>query len=334
MTRLSNENPRNQDRIFPYIGGAEINQRPDQAHRRCCFNLSDLDYANAKKNYPDLLKLAEEKVKPERLKQNDKGGKQFWWQFLRPRNELYEIIASLNRVLVCNCGATPHMSFVFIDSKMVFANTLAVLAFSKSAVFTILQSYVHESWTRFLASSMKDDLRYTPSDCCETFPFPPNWEENAELEAIGERYYEFRAALMIRNDEGLTKTYNRFHNPEESSPEIHQLRELHSEMDRAVLAAYGWNDLPTACDYIPDYVEEDKDGNEIEKSIRYRWPDEIRDEVLARLLALNAERAKEEQLTGLAAKKAAKKKPASKVGDKSSKTATKTEKPKPRLSPA
>lgn len=32
---------------------------------------------------------------------------------------------------------------------------------------------------------------------------------------------------------------------------------------------------------------------------RYRWPDDIRDEVLARLLKLNAERAKEEQLAGM-----------------------------------
>ena len=57
---------------------------------------------------------------------------------------------------------------------------------------------------------MKDDLRYTPSDCFETFPFPENWETHPALEAAGEAYYDFRAALMIENDEGMTKTYNRF----------------------------------------------------------------------------------------------------------------------------
>ena len=36
----------------------------------------------------------------------------------------------------------------------------------------ILQSRPHELWARFFGSSMKDDLRYTPSDCFETFPFP------------------------------------------------------------------------------------------------------------------------------------------------------------------
>ena len=78
-----------------------------------------------------------------------------------------------------------------------------------------------------------------------------------------------------------------------------RLRELHAAMDRAVLDAYGWHDIKTDCDFFPDYTEEDEDGNEVEKSIRYRWPDEVRDEVLARLLALNAERHAEEVKLGL-----------------------------------
>ena len=90
---------------------------------------------------------------------------------------------------------------------------------------------------------MKDDMRYTPSDCFETFPFPENFETNERLEAVGKEYYEFRAQLMIANNEGLTKTYNRFHDPYERSPEIQKLRELHDAMDRAVLDAYGWTDL-------------------------------------------------------------------------------------------
>jgi rRNA maturation endonuclease Nob1 len=70
-------------------------------------------------------------------------------------------------------------------------------------------------------------------------------------------------------------------------------------MDCAVLDAYGWTDIKTDCGFFADYTEEDEDGNEVEKSIRYRWPDEVRDEVLARLLALNAERHAEEVKLGL-----------------------------------
>jgi hypothetical protein len=145
------------------------------------------------------------------------------------------------------------------------------------------------------------------------------------LEEIGRSYYDYRAELMVRNDEGLTRTYNRFHDPEEASPGIHKLRELHAAMDRAVLDAYGWTDVPTDCDFIPDFTEEDDDGNEIPKNIRYRWPDEVRDDVLARLLALNAERHAAEVNAGLHAKgtQAAKKKTAAK------KAAKKDPKPQP-----
>ena len=93
---------------------------------------------------------------------------------------------------------------------------------------------------------MKDDLRYTPSDCFETFPVPEDWRAHPALEAVGKAYYEFRAALMVRNEEGLTKTYNRFHDPDERDPEILKLRELHDAMDRAVLDAYGWTRHPDA----------------------------------------------------------------------------------------
>ena len=56
------------------------------------------------------------------------------------------------------------------------------------------------------------------------------------VEAAGKTYYEFRAELMVRQDEGLTKTYNRFHDPDETNPRILKLRELHAAMDRAAYA--------------------------------------------------------------------------------------------------
>ena len=146
---------------------------------------------------------------------------------------------------------------------------------------------------------MKDDLRYTPSDCFETFPFPEAWESNQELEAAGKAYYEYRAALMIKTNKGLTKTYNCFHDPDDKAPDILELRRLHGEMDRAVLAAYGWEDIPREYGFYLDYEEEGSDDDEDsgrkkkgkKKPWRYRWPDEIRDLLLARLLELNARQA-------------------------------------------
>jgi hypothetical protein len=113
---------------------------------------------------------------------------------------------------------------------------------------------------------------------------------------------------MLKNNEGLTKTYNLFHDPYETSPEIKRFRELHDAMDRAVLDAYGWSDLRPTCEFLLDYEDEEDEDEEGEtgstgrtrkKPWRYRWPDDFRDEVLARLLDLNHKRAELERLTGV-----------------------------------
>lgn len=97
-----------------------------------------------------------------------------------------------------------------------------------------------------------------------------------------------------------------FHDPDETSPDIQQLRALHAAMDRAVLDAYGWADIPTTCQFLLDYEDDDDEADtgdrkrQKKKPWRYRWPDDIRDEVLARLLALNAERHAEEVRLGIA----------------------------------
>jgi hypothetical protein len=197
---------------------------------------------------------------------------------------------------------------------------------------------------------LEERLRYNSSSCFETFPFPaalldantndPSHKaQRQSLEASGERYHQFRAELMVANNEGLTSTYNRFHNPSVTSPELHELRRLHREMDQVVLQAYGWSDVPTACGFGLDYLDTEEDAqlpDELQERIdsgelffwdagdaldfqgqleaygaisgrrklpwRYRWPDAVRDDVLARLLALNAERYEEEVRLGLHSK--------------------------------
>src|SRR5205085_6826469 len=102
-------------------------------------------------------------------------------------------------------------------------------------------------------------------------------------------------------------TYNRFPDPNQTSAEIKRLHDLHAAMDRAVLDAYGWTDLQPTCEFMVDYEEEDDDQEDTgktkkrKKPWRYRWPDEFRDTVLARLLELNKQRAEEQRLAGEAA---------------------------------
>ena len=249
-------------------------------------------------DWPELLAIVEERVKPERarLTRNAIGRKRaaFWWQYGSHAKDLYSSTAGLERVLAIS-RIGQHAAFTFLPNDRVYAETTIIFPFDTHATFCALQSRPHELWARFFGSSMKDDLRYTPSDCFETFPFPEQWETHPALEAAGKAYYDFRAALMVRNDEGLTRTYNRFHDPDETGSDITELHALHAAMDRAVLDAYGWRDIPTDCEFRLDYEIDEEEWGRRKKPYRYRWPDVIRDEVLARLLALNAERAEAER---------------------------------------
>ena len=296
MHRLVAKDPRNAERIFPYLGGEEVNTSPTHAHHRYVIHFGDMTEQEARR-WPDLMAIVEAKVKPERLKQNDRGAKDKWWQFIRPRPELHEAIAGLERVIaIARVGQ--HGSFTFLHAGTVFSEGLVVFPLPTYAAFVALQSGAHEVWARFFGSSMKDDLRYTPSDCFETFPFPPGWQSDPNLEAVGQQYYDVRATLMVERGEGLTKIYNRFHDPNEHDPQIVRLRELHAAMDRAVLTAYGFTDLPTACDFFLDYEIDQATFGDKKKPYRYRWPDPVRDEVLARLLDLNHQRHQAESLSG------------------------------------
>ena len=302
MQRLIEGNHRNEEVIYSYIGGEEVNSKPDHAHHRFVINFGSRGEEECRRNWPDLMSLVEQQVRPERVKltNNAIGRKRAanWWQFGSLAKELYENIDGLDRVLVIS-RVGQQGSIAFLPSEMVYADSLIIFPFCTYAAFAALQSRPHEIWVRFLGSSMKDDLRYTPSDCFETFPFPLAWAKIEQLEAPGRKYYQFRAQLLVENNEGLTKTYNRFHDPEERSPKIAELRKLHTGMDRAVLDAYGWNDISTDCEFLLDYEIDEEEWGRKKKRWRYRWPNDVRDEVLARLMALNAQRAQEERLAGL-----------------------------------
>ena len=328
MHRLIEEEPRNLDAIFPYIGGEEVNTSPTHAHHRYVINFRDYplrreelgeQWADADgdqrrawrrsgivpvdhpepvaADWPRLLAIVQEKVKPERDVQNRKALRERWWHYAEKRPGLYAALAGLNQVMVVG-RVGQHGAVIFLPAGAVYSEQLIVFPIDTYAAFCALQSRPHEIWTRFFGSSMKDDLRYTPSDCFETFPFPDGWETHTDLERAGADYYRFRADLMVRHNEGLTKTYNRFHDPDETHPDIARLRELHTAMDRAVLDAYGWTDIPTHCEFLLDYEVDEEDWGTRRKPYRYRWPDEVRDEVLARLLELNAERSAMEQILG------------------------------------
>lgn len=305
-------------RILPYIGGEEVITYPDHRSVRYVICLSDVETEEQLREWPELERIVRAKVKPERdalgLNPNNVPLRRKWWAFQAHRPELYAAVGEVHRVLVTPRVAE-YMAFVFLSSRMIYSEQLVVIPVENDERFCVLQSRLHEVWTRLFASSLEDRLRYTPSDCYETFPFPADVDDCNSLGTMGKNYYAHRASLMRLSNEGLTKLYNRFHNPGENCADILRLRELHDSMDRAVLDAYGWTDIQPTCEFLLDYEEDDEESGEPSpqpspsgrgsrrrrKPWRYRWPDEVRDEVLARLLKLNAERAAEERRTGAAA---------------------------------
>jgi hypothetical protein len=280
--------PRNRDVLFPYLNGEDLNSHPEQQPSRWVINFFDWPEERAMQ-YPDCYAIVRETVKPERTRLKPNGEfalrdplPQKWWIYAEKRPALYRTIAPLRRVLVVAL-TSKYVSFSFVDAKWIYAHACGVIAFQESCFLSILQSTIHDSWTRQLASTLETRLRYTPADVFETFPFPPD-EALASLEGIGEAYHEARRQIMRARWEGLTDTYNRFHNPDERSADIQHLRELHRQMDEAVAAAYGWDDLDLAHDFY-----------ETAQGVRYTISEAARREVLRRLLALNFARYEEEQ---------------------------------------
>lgn len=308
--RLMEGDPRNAEVLFPYIGGEEVNSSPTHAHHRFVIDFFGRSEEETWQ-WPDLMKIVKEKVKPVREVQNRDALRERWWQYAEKRPGLVSAIAGLERVLVIS-RVTEHTGFAFMPNGVVFADRLIVFPFQTYAAFCALQSRPHEIWARFFSATLEDRLMYAPSDCFETFPFPPGWDVDPALETTGQTYYEFRAGVMVRHSHGLTNTYNRFHGPGERDPDILKLRELHAAMDLAALDAYGWTDLRPTWEFLLDYDDKGDTGEEgprrRRKPWRYRWPDDLRDEVLARMLELNRKLAEQERAPGNRA--AAEKKPA------------------------
>lgn len=293
-------NPANTEVILPAIGGEDVNTDPRQEPPEFVISFGQRTLEEAAR-WPDVLKLVVERAKPERDAANDATAdgahrKKYWWQHAQPRPELYAALAGLPRALVTAC-VSKHLMFSFQPTDRVFTHALYVFPLPSAASFAVLQSRIHAAWTFLLSSSMGRDnqLRYAASDCFETFPFPrPNPRENLPaVESVGERLYAARAQFMLGTNQGLTKTYNALKDPACEDARVLELRRLHEEMDRAVLAAYGWSDIA-----VPPYCPmTDADRASVQA---------FEDEVIDRLYVLNAERAAEERRSGVGAKTRAK----------------------------
>jgi len=312
--QLIDADSHNQEIIFPVINGQELNNQPDQKSQRKAINFFNWSIEKAQ-TYFLPFEIVEKNVKPERMKQKDKGGQDYWWRFLRPRIELYTNIHSLGCCFVA-AATTKYLNFSAVPTNFVFSHALFILTTDRWDLYAVVQSTLHEVWARKYSGALKQDLRYSPSKCFDTFPFPEGlWQTaNPNLAELSEHYHEHRRTLMRQLWLGLTDIYNLFHtrvlNPErvakvsKKTPEeaqagyagIIELRRLHVELDTAIRDAYGWHDLNLGHDFIEVETLPENDR------VRYTLSPEARKEVLKRLLALNHQRAAEQAASAPAAK--------------------------------
>ena len=275
--------PRNRDVLFPYLSGEDITTRPDQSPSRWVINFHNWPLEKAEE-YPDCIRIVRERVKPERDQKNRKAHRENWWQFAERQTALYAAITGFKRVLF-HGFTSKYICFCFVPSDIVHAGPHVVIALEGFEYFAVLQSFAHECWAFRYCSTHETRLRYAPTDLFATFPFP---RELAALDAVGDRYYECRREITLRRREGLTTTYNRFHDRDETSADIERLRALHVEMDRAVAASYGWSDVDLGHGF-----------HDTKQGVRFTISESARHTVLDRLLELNHQRYEEEVRAGL-----------------------------------
>lgn len=265
--------------IRPYRNGRDLLQRSRNLHVIDLFGLAEKE---VRQSYPEVYQHILQSVKPERDKNRDKDLRTRWWQFGRPRTEIRPALAQIGRY-VATVETARHRIFQFIDKSVTADNKVLILALDDAAYLGVLCSRVHQQWTFArcgLIGMANFDAGhvYVKTACFDPFPFPDlTSDQRSVIAELGEELDETRKIAMAETA-GLTMTeiYNWcdklrsgvtldfIDQARAAQARAGIVNRLHEQIDAAVADAYGW---PV---------------------------DLSRSEIVTRLVALNAERAKEE----------------------------------------
>jgi methylase of polypeptide subunit release factors len=234
--------PRNSEVLFPYLNGEDLNSRPDTSPSRWVIDFNDRSESLSKEYRLPYARL-HETVRPERQKVNRKVLRVRWWQYADKRPALRKAIAGLDEVLVIARVSKTVMP-VRVSTSQVFHEKLVVFTTDAFASQAVLSSNLHQMWAIKYGTTMRIDPTYTPSTVFDTFPRPGSNDRIAE---IGRTLDIERREIMLRRGLGLTKLYNLVNDPDtpdSADADVARMREIHVELDHAVVDAYGWGDVP------------------------------------------------------------------------------------------
>ena len=330
-------NAKNAEVLYPYLGGDDLYSTPDQRATRWVINFFDwplardakgswreldekarekairaghvpADYPNrVAEDFPELLQIVREKVKPERDKITDpkkQKRRNLWWQYAEPSTGLYHAIGrgamfalhpkgwtegdSYNKNYLITARITKYFTPTLINDKItVFCERIVVITNSNYSKLGYFNSNIISKWVWKTSSRNSISLNFSPSDAYETLPFPECYD--GALDGLGHELEEARRAVIAgltgAKSCGLTAVYNLYHDPSEKSELVERLRDIHRRIDEAVCRSYGWDDIKL------DHGFYETEGLPANDCIRYTISPDAQREVLKRLFALNKSRA-------------------------------------------
>ncbi|MDP2825242.1 MAG: hypothetical protein Q8O52_21490, partial [Sulfuritalea sp.] len=240
-----------------------------------------------RRRWPATYQWVLERVKPERDHNRMDSVRENWWLHRRLRQDLRVALTDLSRY-IATVETAKHRVFQFLDATIAPDNKLVCIALDDAYCLGVLSSRAHVAWALASGSwlGVGNDPVYIKSRCFETFPFPvATPEQQARIRDLAEQIDAHRKRVLgAHEDLTLTGLYNVLEKLRVGTgmtakeKAIHEkglvavLRQLHEELDAAVLDAYGWSDLGVA-----------------------GWHDQPEEQtLLERLVALNSQRRAEE----------------------------------------
>lgn len=222
------------DVVAPFINGEDMVRRQHQDPSRWVIDFADFPLEVASNRFPLALEIVRERVLPDR--QHDPEQMKRWWQFWNTRMGIRRAVKGLPRFAICGLTGK-RLLLSWAEPNWRPSHACGVFAFDDDYHFGVCTSQLHDVWARANGSTLKGDLRYTPSTVFETFPFPrPTVEQRERIAAASRSIVALRRIACDSIGAGLTKVYNLA-----DDGGFAELREAHHELDLAVVAAYGWD---------------------------------------------------------------------------------------------
>lgn len=265
--------------------GKDLVQRPVE---RYVIDFFGVDPSKARADHPKLWEHLVKHVKPTREKNNDRGPRERWWLFGRTREEMRNSLRGLSR-FIATSETAKHLIFQFRDARFSIDHSAYVIACDDAAILAVLNSSVHRLWAQHPANGARqgkgNDPRWRNTNCFFPFPFPAMTPAvRTKLRALGESIEQHRRARQQEHPTlGLTDIYNvvvKLQRKEALSAEEETLADralartlvdLHAQLDRAVLDAYGWPHEATDDELLGRLVELNRSRAAEEAAGKVRW---------------------------------------------------------------